>query len=275
MVDGPQNWDDFLDQLQTKADEVCTDIWDKVDWVADKLNSAASGFFATLGHFIPGESDVEKAIHKWNTEIFPAIDKKMSTLQSDIGTAVVDVFGDPPALIGYSKTFIAAKATLYQSNTLSQDITNLGNTWEGPAYKSYSTVATEQNDALLALANNLQAGGQLTRDGADRILQLWLDLLTQFVDFETSALSVIGECADVGKLLGAEISPILDAIALIVQKVADFAILLATFWKNQITQAATGWEILVAGFDGLPNNQWPVITEASSDTMNNPAGWPG
>ena len=32
--------------------------------------------------------------------------------------------------------------------------------------------------------------------------------------------------------------------------------------------------MLSAGFDGMPNNQWPRISETSSDGINDPAGWP-
>ncbi|UUZ58025.1 hypothetical protein [Nocardioides sp. B-3] len=211
------------------------DIVDKANWAAGKLEDAASGVIAGLGRPVPGESEAEKAIKKWNDELQPEIQKGVNEVAQKVTDAVSDLTGNPVELIDYSKKFIAAKSTLYQQNTLMQDITNLGNTWEGAAYNSYATVAGEQNDALLALANNLQSGGDLTRDGADQILQLWLDLITNFLDYATQAISVIGSCADVGKALGAWISTIADAFALIIQKIGDVAILLGTFWKNQIT----------------------------------------
>ncbi len=274
MTDGPQTFWDLVDDIDEKTETMIAAIVDQANWAGDKLEDAAEGVLASLGKLIPGESDAEKAIKKWNEELAPEIQRGVDELAVKVATAVGDLTGDPVELIAYSRKFIAAKSTLYQANTLMQDITNLGNTWEGAAYNSYSTVAGEQNDALLALANNLQSGGDLTRDGADRILQLWLDLITNFLDYATQALSVIGSCADVGKALGAWISTIADAFALIVKKIGDVAILLGTFWKDQITQAAESWEILAAGFDGLPNNHWPVISESSSDTMNDPCNWP-
>jgi len=87
-------------------------------------------------------------------------------------------------------------------------------------------------------------------------------------------ISVVGSCADVGKALGAWISTIADAIALIWGKIGDLAVLLGKFFKDQKTQAAMNWELLVAGFDGMPENKWPIITETTSDTMDNPANWP-
>ena len=274
MTDGPQSFWDLVDQVDEKTEQMVSDIVDKANWAAGKLEDAAEGVLATLGQLIPGESDAEKAIKKWNEELQPEIQKGVNELAGKISDAVSELTGEPATLIDYSKAFIAAKATLYTSNTLMQDITNLGNSWEGDAYKSYQTVATEQSDALLALANNLQLGGDLTRDGADKILQLWLDLLENFISYASEAISIIGSCADVGKALGAWISTIADAFALIIQKIGDVAILLGTFWKDQITQGSESWEMLVAGFDGLPNNQWPMISEGSSDTMNEPANWP-
>lgn len=274
MTDGPQSFWELVDEVDKKTDQIIDDIVDKANWAAGKLEDAANGVLATLGRLVPGESDAEKAIDKWNSELQPAIQKGVNEIAQKVSDAVSELTGEPATLIDYSKAYIAAKATLYKSNTLMQDITNLGNTWEGDAFESYKTVATEQSDALLALANNLQLGGYLTRDGADKILQLWLDLLSNFVDYASQAISVIGSCADVGKALGAWISTIADAFALIVQKIGDVAILLGTFWKDQITQGSESWEMLVAGFDGLPNNQWPMISESSSDTINDHANWP-
>ena len=77
-----------------------------------------------------------------------------------------------------------------------------------------------------------------------------------------------------GKLLGAEFAPIMDAIALVWTKVNDVAVTLGEFFKNQITEASLGWEKLDAGSDGLPQNHWPKIAETSSDTMNDPTKWP-
>jgi uncharacterized protein YukE len=260
--------------MDEKIEEVINDLVDKANWAADKLEDAASGVIAGLGHLVPGESEAEKAIKKWNDELQPAIQEGIYKVWDEVSSAVSDLAGDPLDLISYSAKMIAAKETLYQQNTLDQDITNLGNTWTGTAYESYKTVASEQSAALLALANTLQAGGQLTRDGADRILSLWLELIQEFVSYSASAISVIGSCADVGKALGAWISTIADAIALIWQTVGDLGVTLGKFFKDQILQASAGWEMISAGSDGLANNQWPMIAETTSDTMNHPGSWP-
>jgi len=274
VTDGPQNFWDLVDNMEGKIEDVIDDIVREANSAADKLEDAASGVLATLSHLIPGESEAEKAIKKWNDEIQPAIQDGVNKIWSEVSGAVGDLVGEPQDLIASSRKFIAAKGTLYTQNTLDQDITNLGNTWNGAGFNSYKTVAGEQSAALLALANNLQTGGELTRDGADRILSLWLELIREFISYSADAISVIGSCADVGKALGAWISTIADAIALIWKTVAGLGVTLAEFFKDQITHASTGWEKLATGSDGLANNQWPMISESSSDTMNDPASWP-
>src|SRR4051794_29823909 len=163
MTDGPQFFEELVDDIDRKAQDAINEIVDKANWVADKLDGAAGSFLEGLGHLIPGESDVEKAIDKWNNEIQPAIQEQVYKLGSEVADAVGKLAGEPLTLIDYSKRMVAAKATLYRQTTLAQDITNLGSTWEGAAYNSYQTVAAEQSDAILALANSLQTGGELTR----------------------------------------------------------------------------------------------------------------
>jgi len=273
MTDGPQTYWELVDDIDTKVEEVIGDIVDKANWAAQKLEDAANGIGAFFGDLF-GDSEAKKAVDKWNNELQPEIQSGVNKISSEVMNAVGDLVGNPKALIDYSEALIAAKGTLYTSNTLDQDITSLGHTWEGDAYESYKTVATEQSNALLALSNNLQKGGELTSAGADKILQLWLDLAQHFVDYSSQAISIIGSLADVGKALGAWISTIADAIALIWQKVCDVAITLGTFWKDQITKDSMNWEIISAGFDGMPENHWPMISESSSDTMNDPENWP-
>ncbi len=274
MSDGPQYYEDLLDRINELAEQACSDLADKANWAAGKLEDAANGVLATLGHLIPGESDAEKAIKKWNDELQPAIQEGIYQVRDEVQKRVEQLAGNPMDLIDYSEAYIGAKATLYQRNTIEQDIEALGFTWDGNAYAAYRTAGTLQNDALLALANNLQEGGKLARAGADQILTLWLDLWENFADYQAGAISVIGSCADVGKALGAWVSTIADAIALIWTTINKLLITLTRFWKDQKTVAAMNWEVLAAGFDGMPGNKWPMISETTSDTMNDPGNWP-
>ena len=166
-MSGPQDFWDFIDQIDDQVAEIIDDIFDAACDAADALNDAANGVLATLGRLVPGESDAEKAIKKWNNEILPAIEQGMDDIRTKVSEAVSDFVGNPGNLLDYAHQMSTAKATLYQTSTLNQEVTNLGNTWEGPAYNYYATVAGEQSDAMLALANDLQKGGELTAKGAD------------------------------------------------------------------------------------------------------------
>lgn len=270
----PQDFWDFIDQIDDKIEEIIDDICDAADDARNALDDAVNSIGARLGRLVPGESEAEKAVDKWNSEICPAIEQAISDIRTKVGEAVGDFSGNPGNLLAYSDAFIAAKATLYRQNTLNQDVTNLGNTWEGAAYNTYATVAGEQSDALLALANNLQAGGELTAQGADKILSIWLELVRDLHSYSASAISVVGGFADVGKALGGWISAAADAIALIWESVGDVALDFTEYWKDQITEGSVGWKVISGGFDGMAENKWPRISESSSDGMNDPAGWP-
>lgn len=274
MTEGPQTFYDFLDQVDAEVQRIIDDIVDKANWAAGKLEDAANSVLATLGRLVPGESDAEKAIEKWNDEICPAIEQALADIRTNVAEAIADFFGEPLDLLDYSERLIAAKNDLYTQSTLAQDIATLGTTWTGPAYTSYQTVATEQSDALLALANNLQQGGQLTAAGADTIVGFWIEIVRDLHSYSAEALSVIGGFADVGKALGGWISAAADAIALIWSTIGDVALDMVEAWKDQLTGAAVNWQVISAGFDGMAENQWPVISEGSSDAMNDPGNWP-
>jgi hypothetical protein len=42
---------------------------------------------------------------------------------------------------------------------------------------------------------------------------------------------------------------------------------------SQGTTDTINWIALAEGATGLPNNQWPPISETASDTINDPGNW--
>lgn len=275
MSDGPQTFPELLEKVGELADQVCEELADKANETADKLQDAVNSVLNKLAGLWPGESDAEKAWDKWCNEIQPNIQEQIYKVRDEVQKAVDELAGNPLDLLAYSDAWIAAKADLYKRNTLEQDIAALGNTWEGDAYASYASVASSQSDALLALANSMQTGGQLTADGANKILSLWADLVNNFLHFQADAVSNIGSYADIGKALGGWISAIADSFAVIWGAIADLADVLVKFWIDQVSSFSKNWDVLATGTDGLPENKWPIITENTSDTMNNPGSWPG
>jgi len=270
----PKDFWDFVDQIDDEVEKIIDQICDAADDATAALDDAVNSALAKLGRLWPGESDAEKAVDKWNNEIVPAIEQGISDIRTKVGEAVGDFFGNPGNLLDYSEKFIAAKGTLYTQDTLEQDVTNLGNTWSGGAYTTYAKVAGLQSSALLALSNNLQAGGELTAKGADKILSVWLGLVRDLHTYSADAISVVGGFADVGKALGGWISACADAIALIWGTIGDIALDFTEYWKDQLTDSAVGWNKITAGFDGLAQNRWPKISESSGDGLNDPGNWP-
>jgi hypothetical protein len=49
--------------------------------------------------------------------------------------------------------------------------------------------------------------------------------------------------------------------------------LLMEFMISQGTTDTINWIALAEGATGLPNNQWPPISETASDTINDPGNW--
>jgi uncharacterized protein YukE len=274
MADGPQSFEQLVKDIDGKVQEVTADLVKKGNWVAEQLESSATGWEGWLDDLF-GENEAKKALEKWNTKLYPDLRRGIDQLAGNVGRELRALWGDPAKLMAYSGAFTTAKATLWTPNVLMQEVKNLSSSWEGEAYVAYQTVAEEQNNALMALANNLQEGGRVVSEAAQKILDLWLDLTRQFVSFSARALSVIGSFADVSKVLSVEIPPIFDAIALIWEGVHGVADTLARFWVDQHTVTEYNWQKLTSGSDGMPQNKWPKIAESSSDAMSNPDKWPG
>jgi len=266
-------FDEMAEQVATKADEAINDIIDEGKRIADMLNDAASGF----GGWVAGifSDEVEDAIEKWNNEILPAINDGISQIATEVDKAVDQLAGDPPSLISYANAFADAKTKLYQSgaSTMAQEITLLGQSWEGDAFEVYSTVATEQDTALFDLSTALEHGGEQTMNAANKILELWRQLIREFTSFQTDIINLLASATDASKVLSFEAPVILEAIAVIWDKVWAIVDLLLEFMTSQATTDAYSWRTLENGSSGLPQNKWPPIAEGSSDTMNDGGNW--
>jgi len=237
------------------------------------LNGAAASIGQFVDDILPGENEVEHAIDYWNDEIYPSIETGMDELNTRLWEAVNSLAGNPKELQTYAETFVAAKATLYQQRGYGETAQGVSGAWSGPAFNKYSTVAGEQNDALLALANALQEGGQATSEAALKILELWRKLLYEFASFGTDIINLLASATDASKILSFEVPTILEGIAYVWQKVVNIADLLLEFMTGQATVDSLNWLSLTTGADGLPGNIWPPISEAASDRMNDPRNW--
>ncbi|MEO5663108.1 MAG: hypothetical protein ABIR39_07480 [Nocardioides sp.] len=266
-----ETFDDLLREMDTLVTAAVDALFDAADKAGDALEDAAG---LQLDDFLPGENEAEKALDKWNEEIRPKLDEQINSVRDNVQAEVDKLLAYPADLMDYAEDFIAAKGIIDASSTLNQDVKNLMLTWSGSAAAQYETVAGEQSDGLSALAKGLQSGGVQTDNSANRIITFYLDLINTFEGFRADALAVIGGYADVGKALGGWISSIADTIALIWKGVFQIATDLGKYWAETATVEAGAWATLSTGVDGLPDNRWPVITEESSDGINNPGNWP-
>ena len=273
MTDGPQYFEDLVDEIDQKAQDAIGEIVDKANWVADKLDGAAGSFLEGLGHLIPGKSDVEKAIDKWNDEICPSLGEAFTEIQTNVNEAVNDLVGSPLDLQRWAEAYAGAKSDIYKQRGFGETAAAVQGAWSGPAFNKYKVVADEQNLAFVALANALTDGGKLTSAAANKILTLWRKLIYEFASFGSDILSILASATDASKILSFEVPTILEACAKVWQKVVNIVDLLMEFMISQGTTDTINWIALTEGATGLPSNQWPPISETASDTINDPGNW--
>lgn len=269
----PQYFSDLVSQVDGLAEDTIDDIVAGANKIADMLNGAAASFGQFLDDILPGENEVEKAIEKWNNELCPAIEEGLADIRTEVGKAVDSLAGNPMSLKDYAENFANAKTKLYKPGSMAQKLTALGTSWEGHAYDTYNTVATEQDAALLQLSTALEEGATNTTAAANKILHLWRDLVREFASYQTDIINLLASATDASKVISFEVPTILEAIAVIWQKVVDIADILAEFMIDTATTDSINWLMLKNGSDGLPANKWPKIEETSSDTINDSGAW--
>lgn len=273
MAADPQEFFELVYQVDELARKAIDEIVEQAGKIADMLNGAAGSFAQFLDDILPGENEVEHAIDKWNNDLCPAIEKGINSLSQNVQSAVDRLAGNPMDLKQYAENFANAKVDLYKQGSMAQKITTLGQSWEGDAYDSYSTVATEQDEALHAISTALESGATNTMAAANKILDLWRQLVREFTGFQSDIIRLLASATDASKVLTLEVPTILEAIAVIWDKINNIADILADFMIGQATTDALNWLMLKNGADGLPENKWPVIEEDSSDTMDDPTAW--
>lgn len=269
----PQTFDAMIDDLNEKYADFQDDFWGAVDKIVDMLNGAAGSIGEFFDDILPGGGTVDKAIDYWNDELLPSIESGMSEVQTKLSDAVNSLAGNPLELQGYAETFVDAKSSLYKQRSFGETAQGVSGAWAGAAFDKYTVVASEQNDALLSLANALQEGGTATTDAAHKILELWRKLIYEFASFGTDVINILASATDASKILSFEVPVILESIAYVWQKVVNIADLLLEFMTAQATTDSLNWRSLTTGADGLPGNIWPPISETASDSMNNPGNW--
>ncbi|PUA83040.1 hypothetical protein [Nocardioides currus] len=269
----PTTFSDLWVQFGEEWDKFQEDYWDNIDKCVKTINDALSGVGQFLDDILPGENKAEMACDKWNDEIWPALRDGYQEIVDKVEDAVNDLAGNPLDMQNYAEAFVTAKADLSTQRGYLEASRGITESWTGEAFIKYDVVSGEQYDALKLLGDALTEGGKLTSAAAKKILQLWADLIHQFASFYTDILNILSEGTSVENIFSFEVPVIISAIAKVWQKVADITKLLLDFMLAQATTDTTDWLSLASGSGGLPNNEWPPISESASDTINDPNNW--
>lgn len=275
-VAAPTTFDELLGKVQEAANTAVNDLFAAAQKIVDMLNDAANGIVNTLVSLIPfHDSDIDKAIDRWNHEINPQLSAAINSLFTNVQNAVDKLAGEPLVLKQAADSWANAATTIYahSQGTVAQDLTLLGESWEGSAFDMFSTVANEQDGALQALRDAMVNGGTQTMAAAGKIQQLWIDLLDNFAGSYADVLNILSGLTDASSVISLELPGVLSGIATVWTRIENIAKVLLDFMNAQDTTDSYSWVVLAQGADGLPQNQWPSIGPLGASTMDDPGNW--
>lgn len=270
----PTTFADLLEQFNEKYVQFQEDYWEAVNKIANMLNDGLSSFGKFLSDINPFDGNVlSKAIDKWNAEIFPALVQGMEDIVEKVQQAINDLAGNPGKLQIYAENYVTAQAMIFKQRNDAEIASDIDAAWGGDAARKYATVATVQISNLEKLGEALEEGGKLTSAAALKILELWRKLIYEFASSYTDILEILASATDASKVISFEVPTALEAAAKVWQKVVDIGDILLEFFTNQATVDTINWLALQGTSGGLAGNEWPSISEGSSDTINDSGAW--
>lgn len=269
----PTTFADFLEQFNEKYAKFQEDFWDGYNDIVDMLNDAANSLGGRLSELPWVGDDIEDAIDKWNNEIEPALTEGMQTIITEVQEAVNKLAGNPAELQIWAENFVEAQGLIFQQRNEVEVAKDVEGAWAGAAFDKYGPAAEVQFAAIAQLAEALEEGGKLTSDAALKILELWRRLIFEFATYGADIIEILASATDASKVLSFEVPTILEAVAKVYRKVISITDILLEFMAAQATTDSINWKALATSSGGLPNNEWPSISEGASDTMNDSGGW--
>lgn len=273
MSGDPKTFADLLEQFNEKYGDFQDQFWDSYNKIIDMLNGAAASFGQFLDDILPGKNEVEHAIKKWNDEIEPALTKGMREIQEKLQDAVNRLAGNPGNLQIWAQNYVDAQGMIFKQRNDVEIASDVEGAWSGAAYDKYKAVSDVQLSHLEKLGEALEEGGKLTSAAANKILELWRKLIYEFASFGTDILDILASATDASKIISFEVPTIIEAVAKVWQKVVNITDLLLEFMNAQATTDTINWQALANTSGGVANNEWPLISEGASDTMNDGGAW--
>lgn len=270
----PTTFADLLEQFNEKYVQFQEDYWDAVRRIADMLNDGLTSvgkFFSDINPF--DSNELSRAIDKWNSEIYPGLVDGMEEIVEKVQQAINDLAGNPGKLQIYAENYVTAQSMVFKHRNDAEIASDIDAAWGGDAARKYATVATVQISNLEKLGEALEEGGKLTSAAALKILELWRKLIYEFASSYTDILEILASATDASKVISFEVPTALEASAKVWQKVVDIGDILLEFFTNQATVDTINWLALQGTSGGLAGNEWPSISEAASDTINDSGAW--
>ena len=276
-----------FDQFAQEARDKLSDLWDDAQsaltTMANVLNDAADAFdwgsvlLGPIGSLIVDgltTDDVERAIDKFNNEIRPGVEDKLNEVWGDVEHVVSSMAGDPIGLKQLSFDYADCKARLLMpAPSIASEIASLGHHWTGQAFDNYSVAAAEQVKAMADIATGLESASDMTNLAAQKILQLWTDLIDAFVQTSVAAIGVLADATSVESIISFEVPVIIGAIGEILAAIQRVAKILEDYMIGVGFSDQLEWRQLSNGTSGLPHNQWPVMHPDAVDGLATPEDW--
>ncbi len=270
----PTTFADMIEQFNEGYLDFQDDFWDAVDNIVEMLNKAAGSFGDFVSFINPFDGNtIDKAIDKWNNDIYPGLVQAMKDITDKVQEAINDLNGNPASLQIWAENFVTAQGMIFKQRNEAEVASDIEAAWSGQAARKYTTVSGVQISNLEKLGEALEEGGKLTSEAALKILELWRKLIYEFATCTVSILEILASATDASKVLSFEVPTALEAAAKVYQKVIDIADILLEFFTSQATTDSINWLAVQNTSGGLAGNEWPLISEAASDAINDPGQW--
>lgn len=265
-------FDELTDGIEEDLQSFLDGVNKEIKRISGFLNDAASGVAGFFDDILPGDA-VDRAINKWNNEIYPAIITMVDDVFTNVWKAVGDLAGRPMSLIDYSKAFTDVKAKIYKEGDLTQKMVIFQSQWKGFAADNYKAVATTEDGGLRDLSMAMDAGSTLTVTAANKILTLWRKLAKEFLGWVGDVLGCFEKATEADSIISFEVPAMIEVAKTVYENIVDLADILVEFLIEQCTTASVTWRQLANGARGLPQNKWPMVEEANADAMNDGGNW--
>jgi len=287
-VEASSDPDTFLTQINDTID----DLTKAINWFLDKmagvvndhltdagvLGGAGIGTFlgpagTVVGGLLGGMKGHELEV-KFKASCQQIIDEweaQEPVLRDSIGC----MMGDPVKMSEIASIYRAAAEELGGGvNEISTGNGPLwGDSFEGRAFRAYTTVSTQQDAALKGLQEQLLAAAKLLDDNEASLLKYWTNQLWNILNAIDSFYEIAGQIGDLGNVPTFEAGPAVMLIGEIIGTASAILSDWSFYWIDLNVASAGSWDGLNAAFGskGLANGRWPAMGEISRDAMN--TGW--